>query len=401
MFESLRDWLLGPSKKSIASHEMASLIYNSGVQTASGQLVSSDTAMRVTTVFAAVRLLASSVGRLPLNLYREQGETRVLLPDHPIAQMLRWKPNNWQTAFEFQSMMMGHLALRGNAYARIIRIGTRPAALIPMHPNYVTVEQRADGSLIYRGHGILGETLTLEQRDVLHLRGMSSYGVVGINPIAAARNAIGMALAVDEYGSTMFANGATPSGVLKKDGALSEEAITRLRAQFEEKFAGSANAGRPLILEEGMSWQAISMSAEDSQFLETRKFNRTEIASLFNIPPHMLGDLERATFTNIEHQSLDFVRNCLEAWLECWEQAIKRDLLWGLEGNGLVVDFDTTKLTQGDFQSLMTSFQLAINNGVMNPNEARRMLGMNPRDGGDDYRMTPNSLPEGALPDAA
>jgi HK97 family phage portal protein len=203
-------------------------------------------------------------------------------------------------------------------------------------------------------------------------------------------------MAVEEHGARLFSNGARPSGVLKHPSSLSEEAQGRLRKQFEERYSGGENAYRAMLLEEGMSWEAVGLNAEDSQFLETRKFQRTEIAALFNIPPHMLGDLERATFTNIEHQALDFVRNCLEGWLECWEQAIKRDLLWGLEGNRLVVDFDTSKLTQGDFKSLMESYQIAVNSGILNPNECRTQIGFNPRDGGDEYRVTPNSMPEGS-----
>lgn len=386
--------------KSITVRELDDLLRTGGTETPAGKLVSNDSAMRVLTVFSAVRLLASSVGRLRIKLYSESGHARTHLHDHPIATMLRWKPNSWQSAYDFQAMMMGHLALRGNAYARIIRIGQRPAALIPMHPEFVSVEQRADGSLTYLGHGLRGEAMTLAQGEVLHLRSMSGHGVVGMNPIAAARNAIGLTMAVEEHGARLFSNGASPSGVFTHPGKLGGDAVERLRKQFEERYGGGENAHRAMLLEEGMSWEAIGLSAEDSQFLQTRKYQRSEIAALFNIPPHMLGDLERATFSNIEHQALDFVRNCLDGWLECWEQAIKRDLLWGLEGNRLVVDFDTSKLTQGDFKSLMEAHQIAINSGILNPNECRRQIGENPRPGGDVYRQTPNSVPEGASTDA-
>lgn len=363
-----------------------------GRSTQAGVNVNHETAMRATAVYASVRVLAEGVAQLPLILYRRRadgGKDRAV--SNPLSRVFQQMPNTWQTSFEFREMMVGHLALRGNFYAwkNMVDRGTRVRELIPLHPDRMEVEQQADSSLIYRYTFDSGDRREIPQGEIFHVRGLSFDGVVGIDPISYQRESIGHYLAAERHGANFFGNGAHPSGALKHPQKLSDTAHRNLEESFQRNYGGT-ESGRPMVLEEGMEWQQLSISNENSQFLETYKHKRTEIASMFRVPPHMIGDMERATFSNIEQQSLDFVIYTLLPWLKRIEQAIQRDLIPESSRNELFAEHLVEGLLRGDSSARQEFYVAMLEHGVFSPNEVREKENLNPRDNGDAYYFPAN-----------
>lgn len=396
MFDWFRKATSPTDAKNINIMDLDAALRAYGATTLSGASVSPETAMRVVAVYACVDVLSRSVAQTPMLLYRVQKDgSRVRIGDHKVATLMSRRPNGWQTPYEFKSMMQAHLCLRGNAYAYKIDIGGK-LSLQPLHPDSVDVIQEDDTTLVYRVKLKSGGEAVLRSDQVLHLRGLSMDGIKGVSRIQYAREAVGLALTTEQHGARLFANGAQIGGVLEHPGKLSDEAAKRLRQNFDERYSGVNNSHKTLLLEEGMKFDKVGMTAEDAQFLESRKYQRGEIASLFGVPPHMIGDLEKATFSNIEHQGLEFVRNTLSPWFTCWGQAFERDLLTENESKDFEISFDPRILTQGDFKSRMDGYSIGIQSGVLSPNDARRLEGENPRDGGDVYLTPLNMAPNGS-----
>ena len=298
-----------------------------------GKPVNERSAMQMTAVYACVRILSEAIAGLPVHLYqyKEDGSKEKAL-SHSLYRLLHDEPNPEMTRFVFRETLMTHLLLWGNAYAQIIRNGKGEVlALYPLMPNRMTVDRDEKGHLYYQyqmqdsdAPTMKNGTVTLKPTDVLHIPGLGFDGLVGYSPIAMAKNAIGMAIACEEYGAKFFANGATPGGLLEYPGTVKNpEAV---RESWNKGFSGS-NSHKIAVLEEGMKYTPISISPEQAQFLETRKFQIDEIARIFRVPPHMVGDLEKSSFSNIEQQSLEFVKYTLEPWIIRWEQSINRALL--------------------------------------------------------------------------
>src|SRR5262245_33248171 len=291
-------------------------------ETTSGNQINAATSMKVTTVFACVRLLSETLAQLPLNVMREQSDgTNDVANDTPIGIVLRNRPNEWQTSFEWRQMMMGHVCLRGNAYSAIVA-GPLGAVtqLIPLHPDRMMINRLENGRLIYKYTSQEGATETYLQDQIFHLRGLSSDGVVGVSPIALCRNAVGLAQAQETHGASLFKNSARPAAVIKHPGRLTEPAAAKLRERWERIHQGSENAGKTAVLEEGMTVETIGMTSTDAQFIESRNFQGSEIARIFGVPLHMLADLSRATMNNIEHLSIEFVKFTMGPWLRLWEE---------------------------------------------------------------------------------
>ena len=297
---------------------------------------------------------------------------------------------------------MTHLLLWGNAYAQIIRNGRGEViALYPLMPNRMSVDRDGDGKIYYTYTRVQEDAPTMEgnifvlsPEDVLHIPGLGFDGLVGYSPIAMAKNSIGMAIACEEYGSKFFANGAAPSGVLEHPGTIKDP--SRVRESWTQSFGGSANAHKVAVLEEGMKYTPISISPEQAQFLETRKFQINEIARIFRVPPHMVGDLEKSSFSNIEQQSLEFVKYTLEPWIIRWEQSISRSLLSIEEKRKYFVKFNVDGLLRGDYQSRMNGYATARQNGWMSANDIRELENLDrisPEEGGDLYLINGNMLP--------
>jgi HK97 family phage portal protein len=239
-----------------------------------------------------------------------------------------------------------------------------------------------------------GTTKILDPSEVLHIPGLGFDGLVGYSPIAMAKNAIGMAIACEEYGAKFFANGAAPSGVLEHPGTVKDP--TRLRDTWQGQFGGSSNSHKVAVLEEGMKYTPISISPEQAQFLQTRKFQINEIARIFRVPPHMVGDLEKSSFSNIEQQSLEFVKYTLDPWVIRWEQALARSLLEPGEKQTHFFRFNVEGLLRGDYQSRMGGYATARQNGWMSANDIRSLEDMDQigdEDGGNLYLINGNMLP--------
>ena len=361
--------------------------------TTAGKPVNERSSMQMTAVYSSVRILAEAVAGLPIHLYQYTdtgGKEKAI--SHPLYFLLHDEPNPEMTSFVFRETLMTHLLLWGNAYAQIIRNGKGEViALYPLMPNRMTVDRDANGQLYYQYQSskdeaptMKGSTVILKASEVLHIPGLGFDGLVGYSPIAMAKNAIGMAIACEEYGAKFFANGAAPGGVLEHPGTLKDP--TKIRESWNATFGGSSNSSKVAVLEEGMKYTPIAISPEQAQFLETRKFQINEIARIFRIPPHMVGDLEKSSFSNIEQQSLEFVKYTLEPWLVRWEQSMVRSLLSQKEKQKYFIKCNVDGLLRGDYQSRMNGYAIGRQNGWMSANDIRSLenLDLIPEEKGGD-----------------
>ena len=388
----------GPGRLITTSSELEEYIRGGGQASGAGVSVTAQSAMQVPPVFACVRIISGAIATLPLGIKRRvDARTREDASDHPLWVLLRRRPNRWMTPSAFRRMSQMHLLLRGNAYALKVRNARGDVVeLLPMHPDRVKVEQLDDLSLVYTYARKKGGKVVLPQADVMHLVGMTLDGVTGLSVIAYARETLGLAIATERHGASMFRNGATVGAVLKHDKTLGPEAQATLRASLEA-YRGSENAGRTLILEEGMGYEQLGMTAEDAQFIETRKFSRSDIAMFFGVPPHMIGDTEKSTSwgTGIEQQSQGFVAYTLRDWLSTWEETIDRDLIGDREPD-LFARFNLAGLVRGDLKARYTSYLQGRQGGWLSVNDIRELEDMNPVDGGDVYLEPLNMAPIGS-----
>ena len=361
----------------------------------SGKNVNEFTAMQTTAVYACVRILSETLAALPLQLYRYTPGGKERVYDHPLYHLLHDEPNPEMTSFIFRETLMSHLLIWGNAYAQIIRdrLG-RVQGLYPLRPDKMTVCRDESGQIYYIYTKTSDENpaikpygqVPLRKDEVLHIPGLGFDGLVGYSPIAMARNAVGMTMACEEYGASFFANGASPSGVLEHPGVLKDPA--KVRDSWNAVYQGSANAHKVAVLEEGMKYQQIGIPPEEAQFLETRKFQLNEIARLYRIPPHMIGDLEKSSFNNIEQQSMEFVKYTLDPWVIRWEQAMQKALFLPEEKKQYFLKFNVNGLMRGDYESRMTGYSIGRQNGWLSANDIREMEDMNPvpdEEGGNLY----------------
>jgi len=368
--------------------------------TSAGPTVTPDTALRSTAVYAAVRIISESVASLPFILHRrlpDGGKERAT--DHPLYRILRFYPNDEQTAIEFWEMQIGHVLTRGNAFAMVERNNAGDVTgLWPLPPSDVVIERRGK-ELIYTFHGLTG-TAQFRTGEILHIRGLSKGSVFGLSPITLAKEAIGAGLAMEEYGARFFSNDGTPGGVLEYPGTLSSEAKQRLKESWETTQRGSRNAGRTAVLEAGLKYHAVSFTPEDSQFIESRKFQLQEIARIFRIPPHMLGDLSKSSFSNIEQQSLEFVMHTLRPWLDRIEQAVMRDVLTPTERELLSPKFQIDGLLRGDQRSRFEAYSIGLQNGIYSINEVRALENLNPIANGNQHLRPLNEIPIAEQPES-
>jgi len=366
-------------------------------QTLSGERVDEKSALQIATVYACVRLLAETVASLPLHLYKftEKGDGKERATDHPLYKILYRQANPEMTSFSFREAMMMHLLLWGNAYAQIVRDGKNGIlGLYPLLPENVEIDRAENGDLFYTYHAYTDEVpgehdKDIFQRDeILHIPGLGFNGLVGFSPIAMMKNALGTTLAVEKYGSAFFKNGAQPAGVLEHPGVLKDP--QKIRDNWMNAYGGPGNAHKVAVLEEGMAYKPISLPPEDSQFLSTREFGVEEICRIFRVPPHMVQDLKRATFNNIEHQSIDFVMHTIMPWLIRIEQALIKDVLIEEEQDQYFPKFNVDGLMRGDYQSRMNGYAVGFSNGFLSPNDIRRLENMDlipAEEGGDDYYL--------------
>lgn len=367
----------------------------------SGRRVTERTAMQMTAVYSCVRILSETLASLPLHIYESFETNSRKAIKHPLYKLLHDEPNPEMTSFIFRETLMTHLLLWGNAYAQIIRNGKGEVlALYPLMPDRMRVDRDEYGQLYYeymlsdsdanaKGSG----AVRLSTQDILHIPGLGFDGLVGYSPIAMAKNAIGMAIATEEYGAAFFANGATPSGILTHPGVIKNPEA--MRESWSKGFGGR-NSHKVAILEEGMNYTPISIAPNEAQFLETRKFQLNEIARIFRVPPHMVGDLEKSSFSNIEQQSLEFVKYTLDPWVSRFEQAMTRRLLTDDEKKKYYIKFNVDGLMRGDYQSRMNGYATARQNGWMSANDIRALENLDlisDEEGGNLYLINGNMLP--------
>lgn len=357
-----------------------------GAATASGAYVGEAAAMRVAAAWRCVHIICGGVANMPVDLYRRVSEReRQPAEGHPLRAVLH-RPNSWQTPQDFKRMLTASAVLRGDGYALKVMAGRRLLALWPMRADRVQVTQNPDMSLTYQYTRADGPLVRLGQQDVFHLRGLTLDGVNGVGVLKHARESLGLTLQAEQAGARLFRQGVLAGGALEHPQSLSEEAYARLKASIEEHNAGAENAHKFLILEEGMKIGDSLMSAEDAQFLETRKFQRSDIAMFFGVPPHMIGDTEKATSwgSGIEQQGIGYVAYTLQDWITAWEEAIARDLIGAAEPE-LYVKFSTAGLLRADAKTRWETYAKGRQMKVLSANDVRALEDMNPVDGGDVY----------------
>lgn len=360
-----------------------------GGNSSSGVNVDEMRSLQTSAVYACVKILAETVASLPLHLFkREKDGKKVWAEEHPLFQVLYESPNDEMTSFEFRETMMTSLLLWGNAYARIIRKQGHVTELWYLKPQNMQVERDTSTHKLKYTYSddVTNQTIVYKPQQILHIKGLSVDGVLGLSPIGQAREAVGLALATEQYGAKFFGNGARPGGVLEHPGILKDP--EKLRESWNKVYQGARNSNKVAVLEEGMKYHSIGIAPEDAQFLETRKYQVNEICRIFRVPPHLVGDLERATFSNIEHQSIEFVQHTIRPWLVRWEQAISKSLLDDTEKTLYFAKFNVDGLLRGDYKSRMEGYAIGRQNGWLSANDIRKLEDMAPipsEQGGDDY----------------
>ncbi|EUB25861.1 portal protein, HK97 family [Streptococcus sp. AS20] len=369
-------------------------------RTTSGKTVNERTALQTTAVYACVRILSETIASLPLHVYRYTEGGKAKDTEHVLYTLLHDEPNPDMTSFVFRETLMSHLLIWGNAYSQILRDRSgQVIGLYPLLPDQMSVHRSEKGKLFYVYNRYEEDnpnfqekgSIVLSQEEVLHIPGLGFDGLIGYSPIALAKNAVGMTLACEEYGASFFGNGANPGGILEHPGILKDPA--KVRDSWNAVYQGTRNAHKVAVLEEGMSYKQIGIPPEEAQFLETRKFQINEIARLFRIPPHMVGDLEKSSFSNIEQQSLEFVKYTLDPWVVRFEQALKKSLLLPEEKKTHFIKFNVDGLLRGDYQSRMNGYAIGRQNGWLSTNDIRELEELNPippEEGGDLYLINGN-----------
>ena len=360
----------------------------------SGKSVTVQSAIQLSTVYACVRVISETIASLPLGIYETVNDGNEKATDHPLYRLLHDEPNSEMTSFVFREVMLAHLLLYGNSYSQIIRSGKNQViGLYPLLPDHMEVDRDSKGNLTYTYTTSDGKTVSIKPRDVLHIPGLGFDGVMGYSPIALEKNAIGLGIASEEYGSKFFSNGARPSGILTHPNTVKNPKA--LRESWNSAYGGSSNSNRVAILEEGMKFEPIAIPNNEAQFLETRKFQVDEICRIFRVPPHLVGNLEHATFSNIEHQSIDFAVHTIRPWLVRIEQAMNRALLSEQEKGRFFVQFNIDGLMRGDYKSRMEGYAIGRQNGWLSANDIRALENQNPipaDQGGDAYLVNGNMI---------
>jgi HK97 family phage portal protein len=359
-------------------------LFGWGAATAAGIAVNAETAMRSVPVYACVQILAQTVGQVDLCVHRRVDKSLERAIDHPLYDLLLYQPNRSQSAVEFKEMLQGHITLRGNGYAEILSTGGKGIAeIVPRHPDRVRPFWAPDGRRAYAYSDPNGPQRVILQDEMLHIMGLSFDGLSGVSPITYLRNTIGLELAQEEFASANIANGARPSGALSTAGKLNDDSRANLKKSWTEAMTGSRNSGKVAILEEGLKWEQLGLTLEDAQFLEQRKFSLEQIARIFRVPPHMIGDLSRSTNNNIEQQSLEFVQFTMMPWFVRWQQAIGRDLLSPTERKTVFARFDVDQLSSADLATRIELWNAGRQWGYLNADDIRARMGENPLPNGE------------------
>lgn len=380
------------NKKSASPVDLAHALGGYSYDSYSGVSVSDMRALQTSAVFGCIRVLSESIGMLPCTLYsNDENGNKQKATKEKLYNLLNFMPNSYMTPQEFWELLVACLCLRGNFYAYKVKALGEVVELLPLEPGCVTPELNNNWEPEYRVTFPDGTQSTLGQDDIWHVRIFTLDGLVGLTPIGYARNSIGLNIATEQHGAALFKNGARPSGILKTEQELNDAAFERLRSDFSNNYEGNNASFKTMILEMGLDWKPITMTSEDAQFLETRKFGIQEICRIFRVPPHMVQDLDKATFSNIEHLGLSFVNYTLVPYLTRIEQRINIGLVSKKKHGKLYSKFNTGALLRGDMKSRFEAYATGINWGIYSPNDCRELEDLNRREGGDDY-LTPLNM---------
>jgi len=350
-----------------------------------GVSVTTESAESISAVYACVAAISETVGSLPLNLYEKTETGREKATGEPLYRLLHDAPNDYQTALEFREQLQRHLLLRGNGYAEIVRDGAgRPEALLPLHPDRVTILKTAKGKLLYDVVDDGGNTKRLLGDEVLHIRYHSDDGIIGRSPIQVARDTIGLALAERTHGAKMFEQGTKLSGVIEMPPGTTKEQAAQIRDSWASGQAGVGNHGKTAVLPQGGQFKTVSMTLEDADWIAARRMSVVETARLFRVPPVMIGDMEAANYSNVVELARFFVTNTLRRHLVAWEQAINRVLI--NDPARFFVEHNVEGLLRGDSLTRAQFYERAITDGWMLRSEARRLENLPTIKGVDDVR---------------
>lgn len=400
------------SEKTLGRGDTAWLVdslASGGLTSESGVYVSAGTAIKDPRVLGAISALSQDIAKVPVNLWQidASGNRRIVVKS-PLQLLMNRKPNTWQSPFEFKEYQMWSKLLDGNAYAlKVYNPEGAIQELVPINPARVTLYESANGFLFYhisRGTNFERAQLRLPEEDekywmpaefMWHLRYFPySSGIQGKSPIAYARDTIGLSMSQERQASSSARQGARVAGVLRHPKLLSADAANRLRSQWQNNYAGQSNAGKTVILEDGMEFQQVQMSMADAQFVEQRKLTVLDICRIFRIPPTKLMDMSRSTYSNVENENLAYLTDSLMPIFERWESSMNVNLLTPQQqSQGYFFEFDIERLNRGDFKSRAEGFTKYIQHGVFSPNEVRKKLGENPYEGGDAHIAQVNMAP--------
>ncbi len=369
---------------------------SAGFVTQSGVIISPESILFANTALACVRVISRSIAALPCKTYRRLPRGKMEDRANPLWSVLHDKPNDHMTAFEFWQLLMVHVLLWGGFYAEIVSGNGRLVdQLLPMNPSRVRVRKLVTGEIVYEYTEPNGQPKTFLAGSVFHVQGLSVDGVIGLQPAELAREVIGLALSAQGYAANLFKNDARPGGLLTTDQPMQQEARQQMAQSWKNAHAGMGDHHEIAVLSGGLQFKTVSLNARESQMIESRKFQAVEIATFFGVQPHKVGLLDRATFSNIEHQSIEFVQDTVTPWLVSIEQRISFSLIAPAAQNETFVEFLIEGMLRGDSQTRGEVQNIRILNGSLSPNEARAIENMNPRPGGDDF-LSPLNMRQGA-----
>ena len=371
-------------------------ILGGGFESKAGIKINYETAIKVSAVFACVNLVSQTMASLPLPLYRKRERGKDKADNHPIYVLIHDLANPETTAFDFWVMYIVNLLLTGDAFGYVKRDGNGNIVELWNVPtgNVTIFRNKETGELYYKIREDDNKEFVLYPENIMHTRGMRFASKdKTLDPIKIAREALGLSVALEEYGSTYFKNGANVGGIVEVPGVLKEDAFKRFKDSFNEKFSGIGNSNKVLFLESGSKFIKMGNSPNESQAIESRKFQVIEIARFFNVPPHKIMDLEKATFSNIEQQSIEFVQSCIHPMAVRLEQSIFKDLLGISERKKYFAKFNLNGLLRGDSTARKEFYQAGIQNGWFSPNDVRELEDLNAIDSGDIYMVNGNMIP--------
>ena len=403
MFDRLRRWWTKRSGAATSTlYQPSPWLYEAlhAEPTLAGVSVDAQSSLHSTAVFACVKVLSESIASLPLHLYRRDGDRTTKALEHPLYQVLNFRPNRLQTSYEFRALMATWLCLHGNSYCEVVRNSRGDVtALWPLRPDRMILRYVPDGGeldYVFAQPG--GPTYHLDPESILHVKALSTDGLIGYSPIAAAKQTIGLALIQERFGASYFGNGCRIGGVIEHPNQLGDEGLRNIQESFKKQYSSPSNFHNVLVLEEGAVYRPFELKADEAQYLESRRYSVEDICRIFRVPPYLAGQLDKANYSNIEALSREFVTQTLRPWLVNFEEAYARKLLRPTEWSDYYIAHDVRAMLRGDHESTMRSYQLGIQSGIYCPNDCRRMENLDPREGGDIYLQPVNYAPSPFTP---